>query len=501
MTSSIAGFIKYSNESAKNWRQLLGGIICLSQFIHPAFMSAAQAQPVATTDFQAAAVTALGGPLNGIEFTGAGWDACLGQAWAISDGWARWELTDYHRVIDYASGTSSQTAQRRAGMDADHIGGCGAQPAATPAPQQSFINSTATWPDQMLIWLTPHGFLRLLEAGKPVITKEGAGWQVSLPLERDMLAYKLIGHFNARHELTSIQTWIDDPVFGDMEVLAEFGAYKTFTGVLFPATFSIKQGGSPILSLAIASAAAGAATLPNKPPASPRPPAPATEGPKFKEIGKGIFAILGGYQSVAVEFDKFSVVIDGLQNDARAQELIKLTKEAIPNKPIRYVVSTHSHFDHASGLRQFAAEGATILTHEMNAAFFQKALSTARTLRVKPTEPNVVSVKVQGIKGHYEIKDAAGQSIDLYALAPNAHAADMLIADLPASKTVVEADELEPWINPVFGGKNGPHPFLVHLDGELKQLKIDYQNFVPVHAPPMPPLMERAELEKVLSAH
>jgi glyoxylase-like metal-dependent hydrolase (beta-lactamase superfamily II) len=481
--------------------QWLAALICLCQCVLPAFVPSALAQPTAAA-FQKAALAALGGQaVNAIEFTGNGWEACLGQAWSVNEGWARWELTNYRRVIDYANGTSSQTAQRRAGMDADHIGGCGAQPAAAAAPQQSFIQSTAAWPDQLLIWLTPHGFLRLLESNKPVITQEGKGWKVGLPLVRDSITYKMIGHFNARHELLGIQTWIDDPVFDDMEVLAEFGPYQRYNGLNYPLTLVIKQGGFATLSLAIATASASNETLANRLPAPPRPPAPAAEGPKFKEIGKGIFAFLGGYQSVAVEFDKFVVVIDGLQNDARVQELIKQVKQAIPGKPIRYVVSTHSHFDHASGLRQFAAEEATLLTHEMNVAFFRKALAAPRTLRLNPTEPNTVAVKVQGIKDHFEISDGAGQRVDVYALGPSAHAADMLIAWLPASKTVVEADTLQPWISPAFGGKNGPHPFLLYLDAGLKKLNLDYQHFVPVHTPPTPPLMERADLEKVLATH
>jgi hypothetical protein len=37
-----------------------------------------------------------------VEFSGNGWDACLGQAWNVDDGrWARWALRDYNRVIDY----------------------------------------------------------------------------------------------------------------------------------------------------------------------------------------------------------------------------------------------------------------------------------------------------------------------------------------------------------------------------------------------------------------
>ena len=39
-------------------------------------------------------------------------------------------------------------------------------------------------------------------------------------------------------------------------------------------------------------------------------------------------------------------------------------KNLAPNKPIKYVVNTHHHFDHAGGLGAFAAEGATIITHD-----------------------------------------------------------------------------------------------------------------------------------------
>src|SRR5690606_22456027 len=112
-------------------------------------------------------------------------------------------------------------------------------------------------------------------------------------------------------------------------------------------------------------------TLENTLPQRGARPALANDGPAYEEIGPGIFAFHGGYQAVAVEFDDFSMVLDGLQSDARVQERIGLVKEAIPDKPIRYVLSTHSHFDHAYGLRQFAAEGATILTHHMNVVFFQ----------------------------------------------------------------------------------------------------------------------------------
>ena len=44
------------------------------------------------------------------------------------------------------------------------------------------------------------------------------------------------------------------------------------------------------------------------------------------------------------------------------------------------MINTHSHFDHAGGLRAFVAEGSTILTHESNKAYLEKVLSLPHTL-------------------------------------------------------------------------------------------------------------------------
>ena len=53
-------------------------------------------------------------------------------------------------------------------------------------------------------------------------------------------------------------------------------------------------------------------------------------------------------------------------------------KKVIPNKPIRFVVNTHVHFDHSGGLRTFVDEGATVVTHQANLAFYEKAWAAPR---------------------------------------------------------------------------------------------------------------------------
>jgi glyoxylase-like metal-dependent hydrolase (beta-lactamase superfamily II) len=453
-------------------------------------------------DFEAAALAALGSAnLAKLEFTAEGWEACLGQPWRIDDGWARWELTDYRRVLDFAGGKSVHSAQRRAGLDPERIGGCGAQPDASAAPQQSSITPQSPHANQLTLWLTPQGFLKLAEDKDAAVTAENGGWAVTFNVSDNGISYPFTGHFGADLLPARIETRIDNTVYGDMLVEAEFSDYRDFAGVKFPGHLVHKQGGFAVLDLMIDG------VTPNTS-ASAEPPQRAGGGGPgggggggqapalptgVAEVGPGIFVSHGAYQSVFVEFDGYSVVIDGLQSDARAAEIIAQVKETIPGKPIRYVISTHNHFDHAGGLRAFAAEGATLITHNVNVDFFKKALAAPRTLTAQPAAATP-PVDVMGVGDFFALSDET-QMIELHRIVGDTHADDMLIAYLPSIKTVVEADLLQPWISPQFGGNyEGGHPFLRLLASELERMQLDYTQFIPVHRPPQPPFQSKQEL-------
>lgn len=454
-------------------------------------------------EFDTAARAALGSAgLTRLEFTAEGWEACLGQPWRIDDGWARWELSDYRRVIDFAAVRSVHSTQRRAGLDPERIGGCGAQPGASAAAQQGSITPQSPLANQLTMWLTPQGFLELAANNSATVSAGDGGWTVTFNVTDNGISYPFSGRFNAELLPERVETRIDNTVFGDMLVEAEFSDYRDFDGVKFPAHLVHKQGGFAVLDLAIDGVTPNT-TASAEPP--PRPgggpggngPGGAGQAPAMPtgvvEVGPGIFVSHGAYQGVFVEFDGYSVVIDGLQNDARAAELIAQVKEAIPGKPIRYVIPTHNHNDHTAGLRAFAAEGATIITHNVNVEFFKEALSAPRTLTAQGAGP-VVPVDVMGVGDFFALSDQT-QQIHLHRIVGNTHADDMLVAYLPSIRTIVEADILQPWISPQFGGNyEGGHPFLRLLADELERLELDYTQFIPVHRPPQPPFQQKAEL-------
>jgi glyoxylase-like metal-dependent hydrolase (beta-lactamase superfamily II) len=446
--------------------------------------------------------------LKGVEFGGNGWDGCLGQAWNVMDGrWARWELRDYNRVIDYEAGSSRHTAQQRAGMDPQAVGGCGAVPGAAPRLQQSTITASSPWAQQLQIWMTPHGFIRLARDNSPVAESQTlAGRRLNLvmfAITRGNESYRMIGYFNPENLLEKIETWLDDPVFGDMRVEAEFSGYRNFDGLRFPGRILHRQGGLGLFDLTVdkvVSNPASAAAPPQQAAAAGGRGAGAGGGRGVGgaaaapaapiEIAPGVFVLDGAYQAVAVAFNDHSVVIDGMQNEARTRAVIAQTKQAIPGKPIRYVVVTHSHFDHVSGLRDFVAEGATILTHESSAKFFERALSTPRTINKAEARP-AGTPKVMAVGERHVLQDGK-QIVELHRIRGHVHADDMLVAYIPSARTIVESDLVQPWISPQFTNAG----YLSHLAKELDRLNLNYESFVSIHRPTPPPTVSRADFLK-----
>src|SRR6185436_4529653 len=115
--------------------------------------------------------------------------------------------------------------------------------------------------------------------------------------------------------------------------------------------------------------------------AAPAPPAVAPAMVTVEEVGKGLWYLAGqSHHSVLVEFADHLVLIETPQHEVRSAAVVAKAKELRPNKPIKYVINTHHHFDHSGGIRAAFAEGATVITHEGNKAFFEAVATRPHTL-------------------------------------------------------------------------------------------------------------------------
>src|SRR6185369_435317 len=131
----------------------------------------------------------------------------------------------------------------------------------------------------------------------------------------------------------------------------------------------------------------------------------------------------GGYDSMIVEFKSYIMMLEagqgtGANTENRALAYIAETKKLIPNKPIRYVFNTHPHSDHTGGLPAMVAEGATIITHQNNVVFFERALNTPRTLLTDSLAKNPKKAKVEGV-GEKKVYSDGTRTVVFYHV-PNA---------------------------------------------------------------------------------
>ena len=326
-----------------------------------------------------------------------------------------------------------------------------------PGPPPPVPQPNAVVDRRVQIYLTPHGFLRGAAANNATSRQVDAGTEITFTLDGK---YKFTGIVNARNEVAKVTALVDNPVLGDMPIEATYSNYQQFDeGVMFPLRIVQTTGGFPSIDLWVSAFAVNPQPSTFQDPRNaPRdettvnfevpdavrnatvPPTTVTA----QEIGPGIQYLTGGsHHSVAIEMRDHIVLVEAPQNEERAAAVLAKTKELFPGKPIRYVVNTHHHFDHSGGLRTAVADGATVVTHRSNQAFYRRAWSAPRTINpdrlaeVKRT-PTFVPVAERHV-----LTDGA-RSVQIHRIAGSPHNDGFLMVYLPAEKLLIEADAYTP---------------------------------------------------------
>jgi glyoxylase-like metal-dependent hydrolase (beta-lactamase superfamily II) len=273
-----------------------------------------------------------------------------------------------------------------------------------------------------------------------------------------------------------------------------YSDYKDFGGVKFPTKIVQKQGSYPILDLTITDVKPNAAVNIQQPQAQGAAAAAAATTPSEK-LGDGVYLILGGYAAIAVDFKDYIVVIEGPQSEERASAIIAKAKELIPNKQIRYVVNTHAHYDHSSGLRTFMAEGATVITHQVNKPFIEKVGSLPHTLNPDKLAQAKRKASVETVSDKKVLTDG-NHVIELYHMKDILHHDGLLMVYLPKEKVLLEADAYNPAAQPNAQPPATPSPYNLALMANVERLKLDVARIIPVHYPADNRTVTMAELRR-----
>ncbi|HET9362536.1 MAG TPA: MBL fold metallo-hydrolase, partial [Vicinamibacterales bacterium] len=157
---------------------------------------------------------------------------------------------------------------------------------------------------------------------------------------------------------------------------------------------------------------------------------------------------------------------------------IAAVKTLLPSKPIRYVVNTHHHFDHAGGIRGFVAAGIPVVTHQANKPYFERIFKNAFTLEPDRLARAPRPAVLETVADKRVFADAA-MTLELHHLRGFLHDEGMLVAYLPRQKLLVQADAFHP--RPGAAPLASPSPFTVSLIDNIRRLKLDVERVVHVH--------------------
>jgi glyoxylase-like metal-dependent hydrolase (beta-lactamase superfamily II) len=471
---------------------IVSAVVALSIAAFPTTAAAQDAKTIVE-----GALKAMGASnLNAIVYSGEAAYGNFGQSRTISFGLSSTSIRNYTRAIDFTKPALRETgiAVPIAGPRTPPPTG----PAAAPRPFELIAPSGEGWPAQMEIWVTPWGFLKGALANNATVRSrkiDGVTYQVVTwsPAQKAPSGqpYRVIGYVNPQQIVERVETWVEHPVLGDLHVETFFTDYADFGGgLLGPAKITQRRVGMETYVALLREAHANPANLATLLTPSPTTAAPLSPPPvpiTSEKLADGVYRITGGYVSLAVEFRDHVVVLEGGESEARGLAVISEVKKLFPNKRIKYVVNTHPHFDHMSGLAPFCAEGAIVLTDDNSKYFVEQALLSPRTLVGDTLARSKKKPKVESVIEKMVLQDET-RTIEIHHVAGLEHSDAMLMAYLPKEKILFTAD-----FNPPPAGQP-VSPSIATLVQNIERLQLDFDRHVMVHAPDPDRPMTKADL-------
>lgn len=446
---------------------------------------------------QSAATVLKSADIKTVEFSATGRWYQFGQAPAPSLAWPQFDVSRYVADINYEKGAARVQITRKQTLETGRN-----RPAPVEQKPDQYISNGYAWnlappanatvdtapiattqptaieERNAEILSTPQGFLKAAVANKATEKKVGDTLEVSFTVSEK---YHYVGVINANNYVESIKTWIDNPVLGDTLYETHFSDYQNFSGTPFPRHLVRNQGGYPVLDINISDVKTNLPVEVSAP-QNITDAKSAQQNVVVTKLAEGVFYLTGGtHHSVAIEQKDHIVLVESPLNEARSIALIDKIKETFPNKPIKYLINTHAHFDHSGGLRTFVDAGATIVTHKTNEAYYKKIWAEPHTLNPDRLATSKKAAHFETFTGKYVLSDGK-RTIEIYPIDGNSHNDAFALIYLPAEKILIEADAY----TALAAGATPPatiNPYSLNLYENIQKLKLDVDQIAGIHGP------------------
>jgi glyoxylase-like metal-dependent hydrolase (beta-lactamase superfamily II) len=440
----------------------------------------------------AAAAAAMGATnLNSIEYSGSGTQYAFGQAPRPGAPWPRFEAKTYTVAVDYQTPAMRLDMVRAQGEHPPHGGG--GQPFAGDQRTVTVVSGKHAWTeggaqpvanpgavgDRLRdVWLTPHGVIKAALASGATAN----GNQIALTLEGRDVKVTL----NDENLVEKVEYLTTNSVVGDVPVEITYSDYADYAGTRFPTHIVEKQDGFDTLDITVRDVRPNAAVALEVPANVAQAPPPAPPTADVQKVGDGLWSVnAANTRSLAVEFADHIVMLEGPTSDARSVVANEAVRKAVPSKPIRYVVNTHAHYDHAGGLRTYVVEGITIITHELNKPFYEQAWARPRTVQPDALSKAPKAAVIETVSDKRVLSDST-RTVELYHQTQSGHNDGILIAYLPKERILMYGDGYNPPPGDDPRDPTRTPEFGMQLIDAVQRLKLNPARIAPVHGRVVP---------------
>ncbi len=477
--------------------------------------------------------------LQCVTFSGTGYSGPVGQTFenSVNVDWPRSEMANYTRTINWETGTSKETFDRKPGSNPASwkygLGWVGGTPTQQQLRQTHIVNGQYAWhvdgsgapvavpPElaevyQLDIWLTPHGFLKAARkpGANPVALwrweqlEKGRDGNVVSPEKVHVVGITVLGKYrvdatiNSQNIITRIKTTVHENVLGDFNIEQESTNFIDAGPSKWPIAWHSHQGWDDNWKFYSESTGHNAygGKFPTVQANDCGDPVPVPEPVKqalapnpaqvtVEKMAQGVYMMGGGpANSYMVEFRDFVAVFEAPGSEARSLAVIEQVAKLAPGKPIRWLISSHPHFDHIGGLRTYNHIGATVVLHMINLPFINRDVLTYKARTMKPDilalwPPTEVAegYNYEAIQENFVITDNS-RILRVYYVQPLEHVSGMLMAYLPAERIAFEADLFDTHEPP----RASQMPAMRSLFNQVQRMKLDVATLAPVHGKPVP---------------
>ena len=147
------------------------------------------------------------------------------------------------------------------------------------------------------------------------------------------------------------------------------------------------------------------------------------------------------YNVLFVELGDGLVAVDAPLDEGACRRALSAVRQVTGPLPVRWVIPTHHHSDHAGGVTAFVAEGAKVLTTRGNVGLFTEVVGATRRLTEDPARrPPPSTLSIETVDRGHRVLAAGDRAIHVHDVGPNPHADEHLVVHVPWAELVFQGD-------------------------------------------------------------